>query len=163
VEERSGDLQEVVVSTFVRRAALAGVLALFMACGDGDQFTAPTLPRPVAAPVPSPLPSDPPLSGATTTYQFSAPLSYHVSPWTERSSFVLYESGAFSLQYEAFEPYLGAYQREGNRITFAFSGHASSTGTAIGTLTDGGDLLEIRFSRGMQLSDFEDAIYRWAR
>jgi hypothetical protein len=88
-----------------------------------------------------------------------------VSHWTERSSLLLSDSGEFAMQNEmpSSRPYLGAYQREGNRITFAFSDYGPVNGIAHGTLTDGGEFLEVRFNLWMGLSDFEDAVYRWVR
>jgi hypothetical protein len=158
------------MTTVVFRAALAGILVLFVACSDGDQFTGPTVSGPLATPAPSPTPSpptppQPPLSGSTTTYTFSGPLSFPISSWTERSSFVLYESGSFSMQYDMprSNPYLGTYQRDGNRITFMFSDWPSDRGTAMGALTQGGNLLEVRFSLWMGLADFEDAVYKWVK
>ena len=72
---------------------------------------------------------------------------------------MLYETGAVLLVYED-QPVRGAYQREGNRITFTFPEWQPDTG-AIGTLTQGGDLLEVRYSDYLLQVDFENAIYRW--
>ena len=141
--------------TLLRRAALLGVFAGCLACNDSP--TAPS--RPV---VPPPAPPLPPLSGASTTYNFSEPLenfgSSRVSAVTEHSSFVLYETGDFYLQYDAFaHQYRGKYERDADRITFSFS-QRGNTVDAIGTLK--ADLLEIRYSDIMLLSDFENAVYK---
>jgi len=101
----------------------------------------------------------PPLSGAATTYRFSEALeNYRVSGFTEGSSFVLYETGGFYLQYEAFaHGYRGRYEQDDGQISFYFS-ERSNTADAIGTLK--GNRLEIRYSEMMQHSDFENAAYK---
>ena len=97
----------------------------------------------------------PPLSGPSKTYVFSGQLEYRVSLFTETSKYVLYENGAFSLQYvsPAFE-LVGAYLLQDGRIGFAFS----PSGSASGTLN--GDVLEVRYEERMQHSDFENAVYK---
>ena len=71
---------------------------------------------------------------------------------------MLYENGAFSLQYPSFSDpgYLGTYRQENDRITLDFN--ADGSWDASGTLN--GDLLEVRYSEMMQHSDFENAVYR---
>jgi len=140
----------------VRRAALVGFFAVCVACGDQARPTAPS-PSP-AAPPPVNVTPFPPLSGATTTYNFSDVLgNYRVSGFTAGSSFVLYETGGFYLQYEAFaHRYRGRYEQDDGQITFYFS-ERSNTADAIGTLK--GNLLEVRYSEIMQHSDFENAVY----
>jgi hypothetical protein len=147
----------------VRRVALVGFFAACVACGDQTGLT---VASPTTAPSPPPVTVTPlpPLSGATTTYSFSEPLenfgSYRAHGFTEGSSFVLYETGGFYLQYEAFaHRYRGRYEQEDGRINFYFS-ERSSTADAIGTLK--GQLLAIRFSEIMQHSDFENALYKHA-
>lgn len=147
--------------TVVRRVALVGFFAVCVACGDQARPTAPS-PSPAAPPPPVTVTPLPPLSGATTTYSFSAALenfgSYRVSGFTEGSSFVLYETGGFYLQYEAFaHRYRGRYEQDDGHINFYFS-ERSNTADAIGTLK--GHLLEIRYSETMQHSDFENAVYQ---
>jgi hypothetical protein len=121
---------------------------------------APTAPS--AAPAaPPPVMPFPPLSGPAITYRFSQALenwgSYRVSGFTERSSFVLYENGAFYLHYDDFPDRLaGRYEQDGGQISFYFTGRSNTPGAA-GTLK--GNLLEIRFSEIMQHSDFESAVY----
>jgi hypothetical protein len=97
------------------------------------------------------------LTGPGTTYVFSGPLSYQVSPFTTASKYVLYDNGAFALQYESSSnPLLGVYRQDNGGISFDFGANNSSD--ASGTLI--GDLLEIRYSERMQHSDFENAVYR---
>lgn len=124
--------------------------------------TAPTAPSPIAPPPPVTVTPFPPLSGAATTYRFSGPLenwgSSRVSGFTERSSFVLYETGGCYLLYEDFpNRLLGRYLQDAGRITFYFS-EQSHTPDAIGTVK--GDLLEIRYSEIMLHSDYENAVYK---
>ena len=142
----------------VRRAALVGLFAVCVACGDQARPTAPS-PSPAAPPPPVNVTPFPPQSGATTTYSFSDVLENdRVSGFTTASSFVLYETGAFYLQYEAFAyRYRGRYEREDRQITFYFS-ERSHTADATGTLK--GNLLEVRYSEIMQQSDFENAVYQ---
>jgi hypothetical protein len=87
---------------------------------------------------------------------FSGQLEYRVSHFTEASSYVLYENGAFVLQYPT-GVLAGAYRRENSRISFRFAGGGDAEGTLVG------DVLEIRYSERMQHSDFENAAYRPSR
>jgi len=144
-------------------AALAGVLATGGGCDDRPGVTAPS-PRPASQlpVVERPLPPLPPLTGAAITYAFSGALENfgvsRVSRLTEGSSFVLYESGGFSLQFEAFpQQGRGRYERDDGQIRFYFSEHGTAV-DAIGTLR--GNLMEVRYSESMQHSDFENAIYQ---
>ena len=95
----------------------------------------------------------PPLIGPSTTYVFSGPLDYRVSHFTETSKYVLYDNGAFQLQY-LIGTLTGAYERENDRISFRFA----AGGDAKGTLKS--DVLEVRYSERMQHSDFENAAYK---
>jgi len=147
--------------TVGRRVTLAVFFAASVACGDQAVPSAPS-PTPTAAPPPVVVTPFPPLSGATTTYRFSEPLenfgSYRVRGFTEGSSFVLYESGSFYLQYEAVAGrYRGRYEQDDGQITFYFS-ERSHAPDAIGTLK--GQRLAIHFSEIMQHSDFENALYK---
>ena len=100
----------------------------------------------------------PPLSGPANTYEFSRQLEYPVSHFTLTSKYVLYENGAFALQYASPAGELpGAYLFENGRLSFRFAGG----GDASGTLS--GDVLEIRYSERMQHSDFENAAYKRSR
>jgi hypothetical protein len=95
----------------------------------------------------------PPLNGPSKTYVFSGQLDYPVSHFTETSKYVLYDNGAFQLQYLNGQ-LTGAYERENDRISFRFAGG----GDANGTLNSGA--LEVRYSERMQHSDFENAVYK---
>jgi hypothetical protein len=152
---------------------LVGFLAFLAACaspnlpGPSPSPSPIPMPTPVPAapsPVPPPAANAPPLTGLATSYHFSGPLSYRVSPFTETSLYQLYENGAFALHYPTSPAgggtAVGVYAREGDRIGFRFV-PGGNQGFAIGTVN--GDLLEIRYSEIMQHSDFEDAVYRRSR
>jgi hypothetical protein len=69
------------------------------------------------------------------------------------SRYVLYDSGAFALQYLGAE-LIGSYQEHGADITFLFS--PGGPANAIRN----GDFLEVRYNDHMQQADFEDAVYK---
>jgi hypothetical protein len=148
----------------LRHVALVAVVAVSVACSDRPGVTSPTAPAPMpvaATPVtpPPPVPL-PPLSGRSTTYEFSAPLGYPVShhPYTTRSAFVVYENGYFQLLYRDFPHWVirGSYKQDGTQVLFYFD----SFTTAVGTLK--GSTLEVRYSDMMIHSDFENAVYQVA-
>ena len=90
-----------VMHTTVRRGAVIALLSLFAACGSSGP-TSPTGPnQPSALPSPTPAPAThfPPLSGPSRTFSFDRALSYSVSDYTKKSRLVLYDNGAFVLQY----------------------------------------------------------------
>jgi hypothetical protein len=99
----------------------------------------------------------PPLEGPSRTFTFSSQAAYPVSEGTKRSSFVLYDNGAFALQSNPAR-FAGRYTQANGRVEFAFhDGSSGGAWTAIGTLS--GDFLTVRYNITMQLSDFEDAVY----
>jgi hypothetical protein len=153
------------VKLFAAALLIAGV---GVGC-EGRGPTAPSAERPgmaalppvVSTPPPVGVPL-PPLSGAATTFRFSEPLEnfgvVRVSPYTARSTFVLYESGGCTLEYADLSGQLrGRFERDGDAIRFYFGENRVGV-DASGLLS--GDLLEVRFSEIMQHSDFENAIYR---
>jgi hypothetical protein len=83
-----------------------------------------------------------------------------VSGYTTRSRYVLYDNGAFALQYSdngGFE-YLGGYTAANGIITFKWDGWSTAgPWGATGTLK--GDTLTVAYSEGMMMADFEDAVY----
>ena len=131
-------------------------LALSIACSNADRPTAPgPIPTSSAAPIVVYPPVFPPRTGPAQTYVFSGPLEYRVSYFTEASQYVLYDNGAFALQYLIRRGELvGAYRVEDGRIIFTITGGED----AIGTLK--GDVLEVRYSERMQHSDYENAAYK---
>jgi hypothetical protein len=74
------------------------------------------------------------------------------------SRYVLYDNGAFALQYLGFE-YPGSYEQDVGIIRLVFSSDGRSD--AIGTLN--GELLEVRDRENMHPADFEDATYKRSR
>ena len=139
------------MTAVVRCGTLVGFLVLSAAC-NGDRPTAPsplpTQPPPTAAP---------PVIGPADIYSFSGRLSYPIRDYTTASRFVLYHNGTFALQYVSLGgEYLGTYRRENGLISFRFV--ADGRWVATGTLN--GDLLEVRYDVIMELSDFENAVYR---
>jgi hypothetical protein len=171
------------MSTPVRRAAVAAIVALSAACGSGP--TSPSVgeppvavPPPAAAPPPVPSPrtplSFPPLSGPSATFVFDGAQTAllrasdrnwpgDVSDYTKHSRFVLYDNGACALLYPSLSNAVlgGRYERVGDvlSIIFEFQGRAADErwDDAIGRLRD--DVLTIEFDLTMQHSDFENAAY----
>ena len=123
-------------------------------------------PHPLPSPTPPPLIEFPPLSGPSRTFIFDNDLTYPVSDYTMQSRFVLYDNGAFLLQYPPSSfgdgRFPGAYREENGVTMFLFQ---SSSGRSIdeawndatGTLK--GDLLTIQYQESMHHADFEDAVY----
>jgi hypothetical protein len=147
----------------LRCRTFIAVFALSIACSNANRPTAPSqVPTPLTPtspppPIVQPL-VVPPLSGPANNYVFSRQLEYPVSHFTLTSKYVLYENGAFSLQYVSPAGELvGAYLLDNGQISFRFSGG----GDASGTLS--GDVLEVRYSERMQHSDFENAVYKRSR
>jgi hypothetical protein len=100
------------------------------------------------------------LSGPSRTFVFDRELSYRVSDYTQKSRFVLYDNGAFVLQYPSLgdRGYRGGYADASGVIAFEWEGW-SATGPwgATGTLKD--DSLTVQYNQVMQLTDFEDSVY----
>jgi hypothetical protein len=145
----------------VRRATLLGLLVLSVACSDPPLPSAPTpVPSPVVPAPPPPAVTIPPFEGPAHLYAFSHSLEYPVQAYTTNSTYLLYENGAFALQYSTVgRPYAGEYQREENRILFRFAG--DHRWSAVGTID--GDSLEVRYNDIMMHSDFENAVYTRAQ
>ena len=102
----------------------------------------------------------PPLSGPSRTFVFDRELSYRVSDYTKMSRFVLYDNGAFVLQYPSLGQggYRGGYKDANGVTTFEWEGWSvAGPWGASGTLE--GDALTVQYNQMMQLSDFEDAVY----
>jgi hypothetical protein len=153
------------MTAIIRYGVLVGVLAFISGCDGAGPSPSPL---PTASPVqptaPQPPPGVPTLSGPATTYHFSDAILYPVQPYTITSRYVLHDNGAFELVYPSSPAgggtYTGTYAREGDRISFRFVSVSQDAG-ATGTLR--GDLLEVRYTINMHMSDFEDAVYRRAQ
>jgi len=99
------------------------------------------------------------LSGPSRTFTFDRELTYRVSDYTRKSRFVLYDNGAFALQYPSLGgEYRGGYTEANGVITFAWEGWSTAgPWGATATLKDGS--LTVQYNFIMQLTDFEDAVY----
>ena len=141
-------------------AALVVLLLLSVACGSSGHAS-PTAPSPSPTHVSPPQPATdfPPLSGPSRTFIFDRELSYRVSDYTKQSRFVLYENGAFVLQYAGLNgAYRGGYHTDNGAIVFEWEGW-SAAGPWGATGAVNGDSLTVRYNLIMQLTDFEDAVY----
>jgi hypothetical protein len=108
----------------------------------------------------TPLPSIdlPAFSGPSRTFTFDRESSYHVHDYTKSSQFVLYDDGAFVLQYVGVGEYRGRYEGTNGALTFEWEGsNTAGPWGATGVLI--GDSLTVHYSEIMQLTDFEDAVY----
>ena len=144
--------------TPIRSSALAIAFALCFGCNDTTprSMTQPSsVPGSSTVQPPAPI-VVPPLTGAALTYAFSQQLSYPVRPYTVDSKYVLYENGAFTLQYPGGQ-YVGAYDRDNDTVFFRFSANA---GQWVATATLRGDSLQVQYNLDMEMSDFENAAYR---
>ena len=116
---------------------------------------------------PSRLMSFPPLSGPSRTFIFDSELSYRVSDYTRESRFVLYDNGAFVLQYPpsgygevGFLEHDHDAKRGPHVPVRVINGPESARAKARRwCLVSQGDLLTIRYQENMHHSDFEDAVY----
>jgi hypothetical protein len=150
------------MTAVARWGTLTCFLAVGLACGTGERPTSPTPVPPASAvqppPTVQPLP-EVPVPAGSTRFDFAGPLTYSVRDYTKTSVFVLNPSGTFALHYPALSAtlaYRGTYERDGNHISFHFSDVTGSD--ADGTLD--GDSLTVRYSLMMEMSDFENAIYK---
>jgi hypothetical protein len=105
------------------------------------------------------------LSGSSRTFIFDGEVSYRVRDYTRNSWFVLYDNGAFVLQYPSSSlgngTFRGQYEAANDTIMFLFEFQGRAVGTpfddATGTLK--GDSLTVQYPWDMRMADFEDAVY----
>jgi hypothetical protein len=145
----------------VRRSAIVVLLVLLSGCA-GSGPTSPTGTNPAPSlPLPTPPATNfPPLSGPSRTFIFARELLYPVSDYTKKSRFILYDNGAFVLQFPSVGEggYRGGYKDASGVITFEWEGwNIAGPWGAIGSLT--GDSLTVKYNEIMQWTDFEDATY----
>ncbi len=139
------------------RTALLCCLLASLACHPSQQVTGPSG---ISFDPLQPLPSNSivnfaPLAG--TPFVFSAPSSYPVRDYTTDSRFVISDDGRFTLQYVSLgKEYAGTYEEDNGRFAFRFS--SDFRWTASGTLS--GNSLEVHYNVVMELSDFENAVYK---
>ena len=145
----------------LRRTLIVLFVALSCACA-GSTPTAPTPPRQsVILPAPAPPQTNfPPASGPSRTFTFDHTFGPTAADYTKQSRFVLYDDGAFVLQYlSLIGDYRGGYSESNGVITFGWEGWSvAGPWGATGTLQDG--VLTVHYNLIMQLTDFEDAAYR---
>lgn len=109
-------------------------------------------------PPPPPARSFPPLSGPSRTFAFERELRYPVRDYTKSSRFVLYDNGAFVLQYSSGFQDRGEYHNNGGAIVFDFEGWTLvDQWAATGTL-EGGTLI-VEYHSLMSFGDYDDAVY----
>jgi hypothetical protein len=150
--------------SIVRLCAAVVTLPLLAACGSSLPTSPTTAAQPFVVPATQPVSVFPPLSGSSRTFAFEREVTYPVSDYTKGSRLVLYDNGAFVLQYPTLGSggYRGRYTEVNGVITFEWEGwSAAGPWGAIGTLQ--GDSLLVQYSIYMQMSDFEDAVYALAR
>ena len=136
-------------------------LALLAGCGS----SVPTSPTdvhqttPAPSATPPPTTNFPPLSGASRTFVYGGTPSDPVGNDTKASRFVLYDNGAFVLQYVALgSQYRGKYTEANGVISFEWEGWSvAGPWGATGTLN--GDSLAVHYNSVMQWTDFQDAVY----
>src|SRR5688572_20433975 len=99
--------------TIVRRCAAVVTLTFFAACGSSlpTSPTAAVQPTVRLAPAAPPVSVFPEVSGPSRTFAYERELSYPVRDYTKGSRLVLYDNGAFVLQYATLGPggYRGGY------------------------------------------------------
>lgn len=151
------------MNTTVRRGAAVFLVVLSTACGSSGPTTPTAIPQPLPVPAPTAPPTRtfPPLSGPSRTFAFDRELSYRVSDYTRKSSFVLYDNGAFVLRFSGPGEYRGGYTVANGVITFEWEGwNVAGPWGAAGTIR--GDSLTVEYNLIMQWTDFEDAVYALA-
>jgi hypothetical protein len=146
-------------------AALICAVVTLAGCGDGVRSAVPTAPTPTVVPSPQPVPAPspssgyPPITGSNRVFVYRDSPYPRVAAYTLTSRFVLYDDGRFALQYEyPIGEYRGTYTMTDGVIDFDFEGFGViGDWDARGTLK--GDILSVRYTVIMQLTDFEDANY----
>ena len=150
------------MNTTLRRSAIIVLFVLGAACGSSGPPSPTGTGQAPAVPLPAPPPATtfPPLSGPSRTFVFDRELSHRVSDYTKMSRFVLYDNGAFALQYPSLGQggYRGKYEDAHGVITFEWEGSSvAGPWGASGALR--GDALTVQYNQMMRLDDFEDAVY----
>jgi hypothetical protein len=152
------DWEFVVPLTPVRRAAVAVLLLISTACTE-KLPAGPSSSNSVPAPVSSAFPA---VVKPARIFAFDRGLVYYVQVYTMGSRFVLYDDGSFALQYSDFPAgyeYRGRYKEVEGNITFEWEGWSrGGPWGATGSLA--ANSLTVRYNFIMQMSDFEDAVYR---
>jgi hypothetical protein len=152
------DREFVMLHTAVRHAAVAVLLLISTACTEKPP-AGPSSSNNVPGPVSSAFPA---VVKPARIFAFDRGLLSHVQVYTMGSRFVLYDDGSFALQYSDFpagHEYRGRYKEVEGNITFEWEGW-SSAGPWGATGSLAANSLTVRYNFIMQMSDFEDAVYR---
>ena len=147
----------------LRFSVVAVLLMLAAACGSSGVTSPSGTTQPSVVTVP-PRPTFPALSGPSRTFVFDHAPGEPVSSddYTMHSRFVLYDNGAFVLQFPTLnvvgDGYRGGYTEVNGAITFEWEGWSvAGPWGATGTLN--GNSLTVQYNGIMQLTDFVDAVY----
>jgi hypothetical protein len=162
------------MSPLVRCGAVVAFLVSVVACENPPPYFSPSRisqPPPASSPAPTPAPTPPrtpitfpPLSGPSRTFTFDR-AAYPVSNHTKQSRWVLFDNGAFMLEYPTTIPagrLPGQYRVTDSVLTFLFEW---SEGRSVDEAWDDatgilqGDTLTIEFELNMQMADYQNAIY----
>ena len=139
----------------VRYVSVAAAVAFAIACSERTP-TAPTAAPSTSTVAPTP-PAFPPVSRPARIYRFNE-AALRVQPYTRESRYVLYDDGAFALQYANRGEYRGTYSEANGDITFNWEGWTvSGPWGATGVLN--GEVLTVTYNLIMTLDDFENAVY----
>jgi hypothetical protein len=117
-------------------------------------------PQPPAQPTaPQPFP---PLTGAAIAYNEKTPI---YAEWATAGSlvsrYVLYQDGAFELQFETmatFFSYSGRYQESNGAVTLVFA-NPGAPGSWVATATLQNGELSVKYNNEMVMADFVDGVY----
>ena len=144
----------------VRRATVVALMLIAAGCGSNlpSAPTANVLSGISPAPAP-PAPTSPPLTGPSRVFVFERASGYPVRPYTQASRFVLYENGAFALQYVSLGvDYRGRYTEANGELRLQWADSSSDAARGVIENTS----LAVEYPFVMQMSDFENAVYRLA-
>lgn len=146
--------------SLIRAGAVFLLLTVSAACGSSGP-TSPTATPPPAPSYPTSTRSFPPPTGASRTFVFDRELGHPVSDYTRLSRVVLYDNGALLLQYVGLGDYRGGYSESNGAVTLDLDAgvHAAHAWLADATLSR--ETLTVRYNFDMNMSGFEDAVYRF--
>lgn len=105
-------------------------------------------------------PKPPTFTGPYRVFNFAAPAGHPVGRFTQKSRYVLYDDGAFFLEFfEYWSPsrfYSGVYQENEGTINFDWRGRV---GDWAATGVEANGRLTVKYNWEMGMIDFEDAVY----
>lgn len=147
----------------IARVTVLALIGLSAACLDiatptqvPQVIQSPVRPPAAAPPAPSNLP---PLTGPSREFVFTSQPAFRVSAHTRSSRFVLFENGAFVMEYvELGLQYRGRWTQTNDVIVFEWEGW-SAAGPWGATARVVGPSLMVTYNLIMQMTDFEDGVY----